>query len=85
MTTAPDAVAGASLLTLLGTALVVMGSPGPATISVTAVGGAFGVRRALPYLAGVVFGTTVVLLVVATGTASLLLSEPRLGPMMYST
>ena len=41
------------------------GHAGPATISLTAVGSAFGVRRSLAYLAGIVAGTTVVLLAVA--------------------
>jgi len=48
----------AQLLTLILAALVVMGSPGPSTMSVTAVGAAFGFRRALAYLAGLVLGTT---------------------------
>ena len=39
---------------LLVTSLAIMGSPGPATISLTAAGSAYGVRRSLPYLAGIV-------------------------------
>ncbi len=37
-------------LSLFLTALVVMGCPGPVTVSVTAVGAAFGVRLSLPYI-----------------------------------
>ncbi|HET8728682.1 MAG TPA: LysE family translocator, partial [Alphaproteobacteria bacterium] len=70
------------LVALVSASLVVMGSPGPATISVTAVGGAFGFRRSLPYLAGIVLGTGAVLLVVAAGLASILLSQPRLAPVL---
>ncbi|TIR78144.1 MAG: LysE family translocator, partial [Mesorhizobium sp.] len=37
------------VLALVMAATVVMGSPGPATISVTAVGAAFGLRPSLAY------------------------------------
>jgi threonine/homoserine/homoserine lactone efflux protein len=65
-------------LSLVLTALVVMGSPGPATVGVTAVGAAFGVRRSLPYLYGVVAGTVAVLLAVAAGLGSVLAARPGL-------
>jgi len=70
------------VLALIATALVVMGSPGPSTISVTALGSAFGLRRSLPYLAGVIIGTSVVLVAVAAGLASVVLSQPRLAPLL---
>jgi len=70
------------VLSLVLTALAVMGSPGPATISITAVGGAFGVRRSLPYLLGLILGTTGVLLAVAAGLTALLLSLPFVGPVL---
>jgi threonine/homoserine/homoserine lactone efflux protein len=63
---------------LLLTSLAIMGSPGPATISLTAAGSAYGVRRSLAYLAGVVAGTAVVLLAVATGITAALLAVPAL-------
>ena len=69
-------------LSLVLTALVVMGSPGPATISVTAVGAAFGVRLSVPYVAGVVAGTLGVLLAVAVGVAAVLAARPRLTPAL---
>jgi threonine/homoserine/homoserine lactone efflux protein len=59
-----------------------MGSPGPATISLTAAGSAYGVRRSLGYLTGIVAGTTIVLLLVATGLTSLLLAVPGLHPVL---
>ena len=52
------------LLSLIVASLIVMGSPGPSTISVTAVGAAFGLRRSLGHLAGLIAGTLVVLVAV---------------------
>src|SRR4051794_3838359 len=72
------------LLALILTAVVVMGSPGPSTMSVTAVGAAFGFRRALAYLAGLVAGTPAVLFAVAAGVVSMLLSVPRLAPVLVA-
>jgi threonine/homoserine/homoserine lactone efflux protein len=69
-------------LTLVVAAMVVMGSPGPATLSVTAVGAAFGFRRSLRYLAGIVLGTTAVLLAVASGVVAMLLAAPELAPAL---
>ena len=53
-----------------------MGSPGPSTVSATAVGASFGFRRALPYVSGLVLGTVAVLLVVAAGVLGFLMSVP---------
>jgi threonine/homoserine/homoserine lactone efflux protein len=60
------------------TALAIMGSPGPATISLTAAGSAYGVRRSLAYLLGIIVGSTVVLVAVATGITAALLAVPAL-------
>ena len=62
---------------LLFASLVVMGSPGPSTISLTAVGASFGVRRALPYAWGLIAGTIVVLLAVAAGLVALVTAIPH--------
>ncbi len=67
-----------SLLALVVEALVVMGSPGPSTMAVTATGAAFGVRKSLGFVAGAIAGTIVVLLAVATGIVALLTSIPGL-------
>jgi threonine/homoserine/homoserine lactone efflux protein len=67
-----------SVLPLLVTSLAIMGSPGPATISLTAAGSAFGVRRSLPYLSGIILGTAVVLAAVATGITAVLLAVPAM-------
>lgn len=72
------------LLSLIVASLIVMGSPGPSTISVTAVGAAFGLRRSLFYLSGLVAGTIAVLLAVATGLVALLLAVPRLAPVLLA-
>ena len=72
------------LVSLLLASLVVMGSPGPSTMSVTAVGAAFGFRRSLAYLTGIVLGTTAVLFGVSAGVVAMLMSLPRLAPMLVS-
>ena len=65
-----------SLSTLLLSALVIMGSPGPSTISATAVGAAFSLRRSLRYVGGLISGTIAVLLAVSAGAVVLLLATP---------
>lgn len=69
---------GAPLLGLVVTGLAVMGSPGPSTVSLVAVTAAYGVRPAIAYCVGLIVGTTVVLLAVATGMTALLLALPLL-------
>jgi threonine/homoserine/homoserine lactone efflux protein len=63
-------------------ALAIMGTPGPATISLTVTGSAFGVRRSTRYLAGIIVGTTVVLVAVATGITAALLTIPAARPAL---
>lgn len=72
------------LLSLIVASLLVMGSPGPSTISVTAVGAAFGFTRSLAYTAGLVVGTIAVLIAVATGVVSVLLALPQLAPVLLA-
>jgi threonine/homoserine/homoserine lactone efflux protein len=67
-----------SVGTLVVTALAIMGSPGPATVSVTAAASAFGVRRSLGYLIGIIVGTMIVLGAVAAGITATLLAVPAL-------
>ena len=68
-----------SLGPLLLISLAIMGSPGPATISLIASGSVYGVRRSLPYLVGVIVGTTTVLVAVATGITAGLQALPAIG------
>ncbi|MBW0003477.1 MAG: LysE family translocator [Hyphomicrobiales bacterium] len=74
---APNPELWRPLLALILASIVVMGSPGPSTISVTAVGAAFGVRRSLLYAAGLVTGTVAVLVMVAAGVVALVLAIPH--------
>lgn len=67
---------GRPLATLILASVVVMGSPGPSTISMTAVGASFGVRRSLGYAGGLIVGTIGVLLIVAMGVMALVTSIP---------
>jgi threonine/homoserine/homoserine lactone efflux protein len=70
---------------LLVTSLAIMGSPGPATISLTAAGSAYGVRRSLAYLIGIIVGTTIVLVAVATGITATLLAVPAMRAVLIVT
>ena len=70
------------LLSLILSSVVIMGSPGPSTISATAVGAAFGFRRSLGYACGLILGTTAVLLAVAIGVVAILLSVPWGAPVL---
>jgi threonine/homoserine/homoserine lactone efflux protein len=71
-----------SVVPLVLTSLAIMGSPGPATISLTAAGAAFGVRRSFGYLLGIIAGTWAVLVAVATGITAVLLSFPAVRPVL---
>ncbi|WP_037991631.1 LysE family translocator [Thalassospira permensis] len=71
-----------NLLLLWLAALPLMGSPGPATISLAASGSAFGIRPSLGYLGGIITGTIAVLLLVATGIATALLAHPIAGQVL---
>ena len=68
-----------SVAPLMLISLAIMGSPGPATISLVAAGSVGGVRRSLPYLFGIIVGTTLVLVAVATGITGALLAVPAVG------
>ena len=72
------------LASLILASLVVMGSPGPSTMSVTAVGASFGFRRSLAYLSGIILGTTVVLFAVSAGVVAMLTSLPQLAPILVA-
>ncbi len=57
-------------------ALPLMGSPGPATMSVAATGAAYGSARGLRYMLGVSTGTCGVLVLIATGVTGVVLAMP---------
>jgi len=60
-------------------AVPLMGSPGPATLSLAALGSTYGMRPAISYYVGIVLGTVSVLLLVAAGFSSLVYAYPRLA------
>ncbi len=82
--TSVGSFSGASLSALLLTSMALMGSPGPATISVTAMAAAFGARRSCPYLIGIILGTTLVLAIVASGLTGAVLAVPFLSPILIA-
>jgi threonine/homoserine/homoserine lactone efflux protein len=63
-------------------AVALAGSPGPATLSLTATGAAFGARRGIGYLVGIVIGMEAVMAVVASGLVGLLLAVPGATPVV---
>ena len=67
---------------LLFASLAIMGSPGPSTVSLVAVGSAYGVQRSLRYLVGLILGATIVLIAVATGLTAALMAVPAVGPVL---
>ena len=71
-----------SVGTLVLISLAIMGSPGPATISLVAAGSVRGVRRSFPYLFGIIVGTTLVLVAVASGITGVLLALPAIGSVL---
>lgn len=62
--------------------LALAGSPGPAVLSLAATGAAFGARRSLDYLAGIVLGMVGVMAITASGVVSLLLAVPGAMPVV---
>ena len=73
-----------NLLLLWLAAFPMMGSPGPATISLAGIGTAFGFRRSAAYLAGIISGTLAVLAMIAAGVTALLLAVPALVTVLMT-
>jgi threonine/homoserine/homoserine lactone efflux protein len=73
-----------SVASLAVASAAIMGSPGPATVSLVAVVSSAGVRRAVPYAAGLVAGTAIVLVAVACGVTVALLAVPGLRPALIA-
>lgn len=69
-------------IALLTAAFPLMGSPGPAIMSLIATGSAFGFRRGVRYLLGILIGNTTVLLMVASGITGLVLALPSAVPVL---
>ena len=79
-----SAIRWGSVAPLVLAAAAVMGSPGPATISLVAVVAAYGVRRSLPYVCGLLAGSGLVLVAVATGVTATLLAVPALRSLLIA-
>jgi threonine/homoserine/homoserine lactone efflux protein len=69
---------------LVVASLAIMGSPGPATISLAATVPVYGVRRSLRYVVGIVVGTMLVLVAVASGITAALLALPALRVVLIA-
>jgi threonine/homoserine/homoserine lactone efflux protein len=70
------------LLGFILAGLALTGSPGPATLSLAAAGAAFGARRSLGYLIGIVAGVVAVMAIVASGLTALVLALPGAAPVV---
>lgn len=62
--------------------LALAGSPGPAVLSLAAAGAAFGARRCLPYLAGIVLGMVGAMAITVSGVVGMLLAIPGAKPVV---
>ncbi len=79
-----SAIRWGAVAPLVLAAAAIMGSPGPATISLVAVVAAYGVRRSLPYVCGLLAGSGLVLVAVATGVTATLLAVPALRSLLIA-
>jgi len=64
--------------------LALAGSPGPATLSLAATGAAFGARRSLGYMTGLVVGIVGVMAITASGVIGLVLALPGAMPVVLA-
>lgn len=72
------------LLGFMLAGLALAGSPGPATLSLAAAGAAFGARRGLGYMAGIVIGMVGVMGIAAAGVIGVLLAIPGATPVVIA-
>ncbi len=63
-------------------ALALTGSPGPNTLSLAAVGAAFGRQRGLRYMIGLNIGMVMVIMITGSGISGLLLAIPGVAPVI---
>ncbi|MEA2930844.1 MAG: hypothetical protein QOG38_3272 [Hyphomicrobiales bacterium] len=63
-------------------AFALIGSPGPATLGLAATAAAFGIRRSLALMAGIIAGVLAVFALAAAGLTGLVLAQPVLGPVV---
>ncbi|MEP6283470.1 MAG: LysE family translocator, partial [Nitratireductor sp.] len=67
------------LIGFLVAGLVLTGSPGPNTLSLAAAGAAFGARRGLGYMTGLLVGMVLVMALTASGMIAIVLAVPALS------
>ncbi len=65
-----------NLLGFILASFALTGSPGPNTLSLAATGAAFGPRRSLGFMVGLLIGMVLVMAITATGAMSLFLALP---------
>jgi len=70
------------LLGFIRAGFALTGSPGPATLSLAATGAAFGVRRGLGYMIGIVGGVVAVMALIASGLTGLMLALLGAAPVV---
>jgi threonine/homoserine/homoserine lactone efflux protein len=63
-------------------AFALTGSPGPATLGLSAAAAAFGMRRCLALASGIIVGVLLVFAAAAAGLTGLILAQPLLGPLV---
>jgi threonine/homoserine/homoserine lactone efflux protein len=63
-------------------ALALAGSPGPNTLSLAAVGAAFGRLRGMRYMIGLTLGMVFVIAIVGSGVSGILLALPGAAPVI---
>ena len=66
-----------ALITLVIATSLLLGSPGPATLSLAAVGATFGISRGLPYLTGILLGLLVAMAGAIFGVAAIFSRWPE--------
>lgn len=66
-----------ALITLTIAASILLGSPGPATLSLAAVGATAGVSRGLPYLTGILVGLACAMAGAIIGVAAVFVQWPQ--------
>jgi len=65
-------------LTLISTTALLLGSPGPAPLALAASSATFGIKRAIPFLLGILAGLSVAIITATTGLAVLFDTYPEI-------
>ncbi|MBU3003383.1 LysE family translocator [Paraglaciecola arctica] len=66
-----------SIIVLITTTALLLGSPGPAPLALAATGATFGVKKGIPFLTGILFGLSVVIIGATAGLAALFSQFPN--------